>query len=52
MPPKKEQCKSAIVTRLKIVGFHPEESLRSQNNTFNMAIVRHNQLRPDLGISP
>jgi hypothetical protein len=32
-------------------GFHPAESLRSQNNAFNQTIIRHNQLSPDLRFS-
>jgi hypothetical protein len=35
-----------------ILGFHPEESPRSRNNAFNKAIIKHNQLRPDLGFLP
>jgi hypothetical protein len=51
-PPRREQCSNTVVARLKILGFHPEDSPRSQNNAFNNAIVRHNQLRPNLGFSP
>jgi hypothetical protein len=29
----------------KILGFHSEDSLHSQNNAFNKAIAKHNQLR-------
>jgi hypothetical protein len=36
---------------IKDLDFHPEEGPRSQNNAFNKAIARHNQLRPDLGFS-
>jgi hypothetical protein len=35
----------------KILGFQPEDSLRSQNNDFNNAIARHHQLRLDLEVS-
>jgi hypothetical protein len=49
---KNEKCTSAVVARSKILHFHPKDSLRSQNNAFNKAIVRHNQLRPDFELSP
>jgi hypothetical protein len=32
--------------------FRSGESPRSQNNAFSKAIVRHNQLWPDIGFSP
>jgi hypothetical protein len=51
-PPRRKQCTSAVVARSKIIGFHLEDSPRSQNNAFNKGIARHNQLRPDLGFSP
>jgi hypothetical protein len=46
------KCTSVVVARSKILGFHPEDSTCSQNNAFNKAIARHNQLRSDLGFSP
>jgi hypothetical protein len=47
-----QQCTSAIIVRSKILNFYPEDSLHSQHNAFNKAIVRHNQLRPDIGFLP
>jgi hypothetical protein len=35
----------------KMLGFHPEDSPRFQNNASNKVIVRQNQLKPDLGFS-
>jgi hypothetical protein len=35
-----------------IIDYHPGERPRSQNNAFNKAIARNNQLSPDLGFSP
>jgi hypothetical protein len=43
---------SKKVARSKILGFYPGKSSRSQNNVFSKTIVRHNQLRPDIGFSP
>jgi hypothetical protein len=37
---------------IKIVDFHDEESPHYQNNAFNKAIARHNQLRPNLEFLP
>jgi hypothetical protein len=52
-PLKREQCTSAVIALIvDHMSFHPGESRRLQNNAFNKLIVRHNQLRPDLGFSP
>jgi hypothetical protein len=50
--PRREQCSNIVVARSKILGFHPEDSHRSQNNASTKVIARHNQLRPNLGFSP
>jgi hypothetical protein len=36
----------------KILGFHLEDSTRYQNNAFNKAIARYNQLTAYLEFSP
>jgi hypothetical protein len=51
-PSRREQCTSAVVAWSKILGFHSEDSLRSQNNAFKKDIARQNQLRPYLEFSP
>jgi hypothetical protein len=35
-----------------IIGFHPGENPHSQNNAFNKAIARHNQLSQTLDFHP
>jgi hypothetical protein len=52
MPLKRKQCISTVVVQPEIIDFHFRESPRLQNNAFNKAIVRHNQLRLDLRFSP
>jgi hypothetical protein len=42
-PPGRKPCTSTIIARSQIIGFHPEENTRSQNNAFNKAIAKHNQ---------
>jgi hypothetical protein len=43
-----KRCRRPIID----YRFHPGEGPRSQNNAFSKAIIWHNQLRPDLKISP
>jgi hypothetical protein len=43
-----KRCRRTIID----YRFHPGEGPRSQNNAFSKAIIWHNQLRPDLKISP
>jgi hypothetical protein len=52
MPPKRKQCTSAVIDLIIDHGFSPRRKPRSQNNAFNKAIARHNQLRSDLEFSP
>jgi hypothetical protein len=49
---KKETVHKRRRRPIKDLDFHPEDNPHSQNNAFNKAIARHNQLRPDLGFSP
>lgn len=52
MPPRREHCTSVVVAGSKILGFNPGESPRSQNNSLNKVIARHDQWRSDLRFSP
>jgi hypothetical protein len=44
MPPRREQCTSAIIAQTKIEGFHLGGNPKFPNNAFNKdAIVMYNQ---------
>jgi hypothetical protein len=49
---KNKQCTMRRHRPIKILGFHTEDSSRSQNNASNKVITGHNQLRPSLGFLP
>jgi hypothetical protein len=49
---KGNSAQASLSPDQKILVFHPDDSLRSQNNAFNKVIVRHNKLRPHFGFSP
>jgi hypothetical protein len=36
---------------IEILGFYPQYSLRSQNNSLNKIVASHNQLRAEHGFS-
>jgi hypothetical protein len=42
----------SLLDHAYILGFHPCESPRTQNNAFNKTIATLNQLMQDLGFSP